>query len=174
MYKQGPPFDNASSSPEHEMYCCQRIFCACPCSKNTHKGAFNVHTGALCAACRSQDNTLFVLCMTKQKFKQKWLRMFCGDPDGARCMQPIYTLTGQASCFLNACPVHKAAKTKTSPQVGMQTTNQQGQPAFNLFVLAPEVSGSSSYSSQLCCQQSSPTKQYSGQMGFYMQLQSPW
>ncbi|KAL3154051.1 hypothetical protein ABBQ32_013597 [Trebouxia sp. C0010 RCD-2024] len=42
---------------------------------------------------RSKDNTLYVMCMTKRKFKQRWLRMFRGDPDGARCMQPLYTLT---------------------------------------------------------------------------------
>ena len=49
---------------------------------------------------RSQDRTLFVMSLQKGKPGQKWQRMFRGDPDGARCMQPVYNLTGQcaASC----------------------------------------------------------------------------
>ena len=31
----------------------------------------------------------------KGKPGQKWQHMFRGDPDGVRCMQPIYNLTGQ-------------------------------------------------------------------------------
>ena len=78
--------------------------------RRTHTHAYSMYIEAFCAACRSKDNTLFVLCITKQKFKQKWMRMFCGDPDGTRCMQPLYTLTGQNSCFLNAYPVHHTGK----------------------------------------------------------------
>lgn len=45
--------------------------------------------------CRSQDKTLFVMSLHKGKPGQKWQRMFCGDPDGVRCMQPVYNLTGR-------------------------------------------------------------------------------
>ncbi|DBA99584.1 hypothetical protein WJX82_005130 [Trebouxia sp. C0006] len=49
---------------------------------------------------RSQDKTLFVTILHKGKPGQKWQHMFRGDPDGVRCMQPIYNLTESADDVL--------------------------------------------------------------------------
>lgn len=63
----------------------------------SHKDAVATFQHTLCETCasRSKDTTLVVMTICKGKPGQKWLHLFKGDPDGARCMQPLYTLTGQ-------------------------------------------------------------------------------
>lgn len=43
---------------------------------------------------RTTDNRVCVLAIPKAEPGERWRRLFRGDSDGARCMQPPYTLTG--------------------------------------------------------------------------------
>ena len=53
--------------------------------------------------------------LTKKQHGEHWRHLFRGDPDGARCMQPPYTLSGESieqllrwsehsSCSMNRPP----------------------------------------------------------------------
>lgn len=44
--------------------------------------------------CRTADNRVCVLAIPKAEPGERWRRLFRGDSDGARCMQPPYALTG--------------------------------------------------------------------------------
>lgn len=35
------------------------------------------------------------MCLTKGQPGENWRRLFRGDPDGARCMEPPYRITGR-------------------------------------------------------------------------------
>ena len=59
-------------------------------------------TWLLCM-CRTEDNRLMLVTLPKAQAGQQWLRLFRGDPDGARCMQPPYTLTGLSYQGMSIC-----------------------------------------------------------------------
>jgi hypothetical protein len=44
---------------------------------------------------RTQDNRMLVITIPKAEPGKKWTRLFRGDPDGVRCMQPPFTITGR-------------------------------------------------------------------------------
>ena len=46
---------------------------------------------------RTADNRVMTIQLPKGKPGQVWTRLFRGDPDGARCLQPPYQLAGQHS-----------------------------------------------------------------------------
>ncbi len=46
-------------------------------------------------ACRTEDNRCLGMVLTKKEHGEHWRHLFQGDPDGARCMQPPYTLYGE-------------------------------------------------------------------------------
>ena len=52
--------------------------------------------------CRTQDNRVCVVAIPKAEPGEHWQRLFRGDSDGARCLQPPYTLTGAAPVLLPA------------------------------------------------------------------------
>ena len=43
---------------------------------------------------RTEDNRVMTVQLPKAKACQHWHRLFRGDPDGARCLQPPYQLSG--------------------------------------------------------------------------------
>ena len=55
---------------------------------------------------RTQDNRLFTIALPKGQPGEVWLRLFRGDSDGARHMQPPYQLAGLfvASSMNFMCP----------------------------------------------------------------------
>ena len=44
---------------------------------------------------RTEDNRCLGMVLTKEEHGEHWRHLFRGDPDGARCMQPPYTLYGE-------------------------------------------------------------------------------
>lgn len=46
------------------------------------------------ANCRTVDNRFCTVSVTKAEYGQFWTRLFRGDSDGLRCLEPPYRLTG--------------------------------------------------------------------------------
>lgn len=56
--------------------------------------------------CRTADNRLVLLTLAKAEPEVQWMHMFRGDPDGARCMQALYNLTGTSATALVLSLLH--------------------------------------------------------------------
>ncbi|KAK9810351.1 hypothetical protein WJX72_009272 [[Myrmecia] bisecta] len=54
---------------------------------------YSIDTSRPIETFKTQDNRLMTLAIPKGKVGQKWLRLFRGDSDGVRCLEPIYCLT---------------------------------------------------------------------------------
>ena len=69
---------------------CAHTCCLSPTTPNRH-----LTINYICT-CRTKDNGVCVLAIPKGELGEQWRRLFRGDSDGARCMQPPYTLSGAA------------------------------------------------------------------------------
>lgn len=59
-----------------------------------------MHLSIVCCMSRTEDNRVMTIQLSKGKAGKEWKRLFRGDPDGARCLQPPYELSG---AWLRAC-----------------------------------------------------------------------
>eukprot|EP00798_Chlamydomonas_sp_ICE-L_P029611 gene29611-17892_t len=55
--------------------------------------AYGIHSGVASEVNKTSDNRYVVIIMPKARTGERWRRLFQGDPDGARCVDPPTTVT---------------------------------------------------------------------------------
>ena len=56
-----------------------------------------VDAGRTLETYRTQDNRVCAIALPKGQPGEAWVRLFAGDSDGARCMEPPYSMSGKVT-----------------------------------------------------------------------------